>query len=130
MYKKTITYTNFNDEEVTETFYFNLTKAELTDMDISNNGLGDYIKRIIDAKSKQELISLFKDLLLRSYGVKSDDGREFRKNAAIRERFMSTQAYSDLFMELASNDEEAARFVEGILPKDMVAAAKKANASS
>lgn len=126
MYKKTLTYTNFNDEEVTETFYFNLTKAELADMDINNNGLGEYIKKIVDAKSKPELIGLFKELLIKSYGVKSDDGREFRKNSAIRERFMATQAYSDLFVELASNEEEAARFVEGILPKDMVAAAKKA----
>lgn len=119
MYKKKITYENFDGEEVTETFYFNLTKAEIAEMDINNNGLSDYIQKIIDAKSKKELISLFKELLVRSYGVKSEDGREFRKNAAIKERFLATQAYSDLFMELATNEEEAKKFIEGIMPKGL-----------
>lgn len=119
MYKKKITYENFDGEEVTETFYFNLTKAEIAEMDINNNGLSDYIQKIIDAKSKKELISLFKELLIRSYGIKSEDGREFRKNAAIKERFVSTQAYSDLFMELATNEEEAKKFIEGIMPKGL-----------
>lgn len=123
MYKKKITYENFDGEEITETFYFNLTKAEIAEMDINNNGLSDYIKKIIDAKSKKELISLFKELLVRSYGVKSEDGREFRKNAAIKERFLSTQAYSDLFMELATNEEEAKKFIEGIMPKGLPSAA-------
>jgi hypothetical protein len=122
MYKKKITYENFDGEEVTETFYFNLTKAEIAEMDINNNGLSDYIQKIIDAKSKKELISLFKELLVRSYGVKSEDGREFRKNQAIRERFISTQAYSDLFIELATNEEEARKFIEGIMPKGLPAA--------
>jgi hypothetical protein len=119
MYKITKTYTNFNDEEVTETFYFNLTKAELAEMDISNYGLGDYIKKIVDSKDRRELINLFKELLVKSYGIKSEDGREFRKNQAIRDRFTSTNAYSEIFMELATDEEAAAKFVEGIMPRDI-----------
>lgn len=128
MYKITKTYTNFNDEEVTETFYFNLTKAELAEMDISSYGLGDYIKKIVDSKDRRELINLFKELLVKSYGIKSEDGREFRKNQAIRDRFTSTNAYSEIFMELATDEEAAAKFVEGIMPRDIqnkIVASKK-----
>ena len=117
MLKKTITYTDFNGVERTEDFYFNLTEAELTEMELSmNGGLSDYIQKIISAQDAPSIINIFKDLLLKSYGEKSLDGRRFVKNQEIRDAFEQTQAYSQLFMELASDDQKAAEFINGIVP--------------
>ena len=120
MFKKTISYVDYNDTERTETFFFNLTKAELTEMELSTEGgLETYIKRIVEAQDTKALIAIFKDLILRSYGVKSDDGRRFIKSDALREECAQTAAYSDLFMELATDDKAASAFINGILPRDI-----------
>ena len=130
MYKKTITYTDFNGVERTEDFYFNLTKAELTDLNMSiEGGLLSIIKRIIAAKDTPELIKLFKQTILLSYGIKSDDGKKFKKSDEIREDFVSTEAYSELYMLLVTDPKEASDFINGILPADLAAQANEAIAS-
>jgi len=117
MLKKTITYKDFNDNERTEDFYFNLTKAELTEMELSQNGgLTTYIEKIVSTQDSKQIIAIFKDLILKSYGEKSLDGRRFIKNAELVDSFVQTEAYSSLFMELAMNAEAAAAFVNGIIP--------------
>lgn len=117
MLKKTITYTDFNGVDRTEDFYFNLTEAELTEMELSiNGGLSDYIQKIISAQDAPSIINVFKDLLLKAYGEKSLDGRRFVKNQEIRDAFEQTPAYSQLFMELATDDKKAAEFINGIVP--------------
>lgn len=122
MLKKVITYVDFDDNERTETFYFNLTEAELANLELSHpNGYADYLDKIVKAKDRQKLIELFKDLINMSYGVKSEDGKRFVKTQEALNDFISTNAYSDLFMELASDDEAAANFVNGILPKRLLA---------
>jgi len=119
MLKKTITYKDFNGVERTEDFYFNLSQAELVEMQHSKQGgLETYIKKIVDARDSSELIRLFKDLVLKAYGEKSEDGRRFIKTDELRMEFSQTQAYSDLFMALASNEQEAIAFVNGILPQE------------
>lgn len=119
MIKKTITYTDYNGTERTEDFYFNLNKAEITEMELSvDGGFAEKIKQIIAAKKQSEIIKLFKDIILRAYGKKSDDGRRFIKSEEISKEFSQTEAYSDLFMELSVNDELAAEFINGIMPKD------------
>lgn len=118
MLKRTITYTDFNGVEKTEDFYFNLTEAEITEMEMSTEGgLTDSINRIVQAKEIPEIIKVFKRLLLASYGEKSPDGKRFIKSQEITDGFAQTQAYSDLFMELATNAEKASEFVNGIMPK-------------
>ena len=104
MFKKTITYTDYNGTERTEDFYFNLSKAEIAEMELSiNGGMSELIKRITNTQDTKQLIALFKDLILRSYGEKSLDGKRFIKNDELREAFSQTEAYSELFMELAGN---------------------------
>ena len=126
MYKKVIKYTDFNDQDQSEEFLFNLTKAELTEMEVEyDGGMEGYIQKIIDANNRKELVRLFKDLVLRAYGKKSEDGKRFVKNDALREEFEQTNAYSELFMLLATNADEATKFVNGIMPKDLVAEAAK-----
>lgn len=116
MYKKTITYTDFNDEEITEDFYFNLSKSELLEIDLKyKGGFEATIQRIIEAEDVQELIAVFKDIIKMSYGEKSEDGRHFFKNEDIFEKFASTEAYSELFFELATNDKAASEFINGII---------------
>lgn len=126
MLKKTIKYTDYNGNDRTEDFYFNLTKAEVLEMEISTSGgLETYINRIISTQDGASIISMFKDLVLRSYGEKSDDGRRFIKSKELSEAFAQTEAYTTLFMELASSADEASAFVNGIIPKDMVEASKE-----
>lgn len=118
MIKKVITYVDYNGKERTEAFYFNLTKAELTEMELTTNGgLADHIQRIVDAQDSKQLIELFKSMLLLSYGEKSPDGKRFIKNQELRDGFSQTEAYSQLYMDLVTNTELAIEFVNGIIPE-------------
>lgn len=120
MYKRTMTYTDYNGEERTEDFYFNLSKAEIVEMELTTpGGLQAYIKRIIDAKDAAEIVALFKSLILKSYGVKSPDGKRFIKSEELTQEFVQTEAYSDLFFELATDAEAGAAFVNGIAPAEI-----------
>lgn len=121
MLKKTITYTDYEGEQRTEDFYFNLSRAELVEMEMgTTGGLTKFIQRIIDAKDTKEIIAIFKELILKAYGEKSPDGRRFVKSKELSEGFAQTEAYSDLFMELSSNDESAVAFFNGIIPQGVV----------
>lgn len=120
MLKKTIKYTDYNGVERTEDFYFNLNKAEIMEMQLTTvGGLDAYLKKIISAQDMPTLMRIFKDLVLKSYGVKSDDGRRFIKNDQLREEFEQTEAYSILYMELSTDADAAAAFVNGIIPADV-----------
>lgn len=119
MLKKTVTYVDFDGNERTEDFFFNLTEQEIAEMELSTEGgLGNFINKAVAAKSQVELIELFKKLILAAYGVKSADGRRFVKNDAVREGFMSTQAFSDIYMELVQDADKASAFFNGIVPKE------------
>ena len=120
MLKKTITYEDFNGVERKEDFYFNLSKAEIMEMQFGTvGGLDVMLKKIIDAKDVKSIMDTFKMLILKAYGIKSDDGRRFIKSEEISKEFEQTEAYSILYMDLASDDNAAAEFVNGIIPKDV-----------
>ncbi len=126
MFKKPITYTNFNGETKTKDYYFNLTKAEIAEMELEiPGGLSAQLKEITEAQDTPSLVKVFKSLILRSVGVKSADGERFVKNAQIREEFEQSEAYSELFMELATNAEAAAEFINGIVPADIATKMKE-----
>lgn len=119
MLKKTITYKDFDNRERTEDFYFNLTKAELMELELSREGgLQKQIDKIIASQSVPQIVEIFKTLVLKAYGEKSEDGRRFMKTPEITQAFKETQAYSDIFMELSTDDKAAAAFVQGILPDE------------
>ena len=120
MLKKTITYTDFNGLERTEDFYFNLSKAEVMEMEMSvTGGFTNMITKIVQTQDTPELIKVFKELILKAYGEKSLDGKRFIKTEELTVSFSQTEAYSVLFMELASDDIAASNFVNGILPVDI-----------
>ena len=122
MLKKTIKYVDYNGETREEDFYFNLSRAEVTEMELSKEGgMSEYIKKISAAQNAPELIKLFKEIISKSYGEKSLDGKRFIKNKELTEAFIQTEAYSELFVELASNADEAVKFINGIMPKNMTA---------
>lgn len=126
MFKKTITYTDYNGEERTEDFYFDLNEAEITEMELSEDGgLSNMINKIVGAKDMPSLIKLFKGLILKSYGVKSADGRRFIKSDDLSTEFTQTRAYSKLFMELATDEAKAAEFINSIVPQDVAAKSKE-----
>lgn len=124
MLKKTITFTDCNGNERTEDFYFNLSKAEIMEMELSiAGGLAEAIQKVVATQDAPSIIKIFKDLILKSYGEKSPDGRRFMKEdefgRKLYKNFEQTEAYSTLFVELATNAEAAAAFVNGIVPADM-----------
>lgn len=124
MLKKAITYTDYNGNERTEDFYFNLTKAELMEMELgTSGGMAEAIQRIVSAQDAPAIIKIFKDIVLKAYGVKSPDGKKFLKKDAngrpLSEEFEQTEAYSVLFMELATDADMAAKFINGIMPADI-----------
>ena len=120
MVVKKIKYTDFNGVEREEEFMFNLTEAEITEMELTTDGgLSDSIKKIIAAQDTPQIIDTFKMLLLKSYGQKSADGRRFIKSEELSKEFTQTNAYSQLFMELATDDKAAIAFINGIIPESM-----------
>lgn len=130
MIKWPITYTTYDGDEVTEDFYFHLNKAELTKMQFDVNGAySNYIERIQNERNLKELGEQYANLILNSYGKKSDDGRVFRKSDELRDEFKCSEAYSVLFMELLSDADKAAKFARGILPADLQGASIEAKAA-
>lgn len=116
MYKKTITYVDYDENERTEDFYFNLTQAEVMEMELSTSGgMAEMIKGIVAAQDVPEIIKIFKRLILESYGKKSPDGKRFIKSDELTDEFKQTEAYSNLFMELAQDADAAAEFVNNVV---------------
>lgn len=127
MYVEKMTYKDFDDIERTETFYFNLTEAEIAELELTTEGgLQTRLQSIIDSKNQAEIVRQFKKIVLMAYGEKSDDGRFFMKTPEITARFACTQAYSDLFMKLATDADAASKFVNSIIPPRLREAAQNA----
>lgn len=130
MLKKTIPYTDYNGTERNETFYFNLSKAELMEMEMgTKGGFAEMLNGIIEAKDAPSIMKVFKEVILKAYGEKSPDGKRFMKSEEISLAFEQTEAYSNLFMELVTDADKAAEFINGIIPAD-VAASAAANGSA
>ena len=128
MYAKEITYNDYNDIERKETFLFDLSEAEILEMELSTvGGFEQYVNKIINAQDTPQLVKLFKELILKAYGVKSDDGRRFIKTEEIAREFSQTRAYSKLFMELATDAQAAVEFVNKIVPESMSDGVETAN---
>lgn len=119
MLKKTITYTDYNGNERTKDFYFNLNKAEIMRMEMSTRGgMAERIQRIVEAQDVPTLMEIFEDLIKKSYGVKTAEGG-FTKRQEDLDAFMATEAYSELYMELITDADAAANFINGIIPADV-----------
>lgn len=122
MIKKQITYTDYDGNERTESFWFALNQAELLEMNLEKNGgLSNMITRITETNDFAELSRILKDLIRRSYGVKSDDGKRFVKSPAMTEEFMQTEAYSEMFTELVTDAGATSEFIQGIIPQKLAA---------
>ena len=126
MHKEVIKYTDYDGNERSETFYFNLSKAEITEMELSvTGGLSESLKSIVEKKDVPNTIAVIKDLILKSYGVKSPDGKRFIKSKELSEEFSQTEAYSELFMKMLGDSEYAAGFMNSIIPADLAKAAQE-----
>ena len=120
MLKKTIEYVDYNNITRKEDYYFNLSKAEITEMEMSTaGGLSELIQTLIAEQDMPSIIKIFKDLILKAYGKKSPDGKRFEKSEVLSTAFSQTEAYSVLFMELATDADAAAAFINGIIPSDI-----------
>lgn len=120
MYTEKVTYVDYNGVEQTGEYQFNLTKAEITKMEMSvAGGLAERIQRAINAQNQPEIIEIFEDLIKTAYGVKSPDGKKFMKSPEILDDFVQSPAYSEIFMLYATDSAAAAKFINGIVPADM-----------
>jgi len=119
LHVKTITYTDYNGEKRTEDFYFNLSKADILELEMSvAGGMSELLRRIVASKDARQIMEIFKDIIVKSYGVKSPDGRRFEKSKEIAEQFLQTEAYSEFMMELITDPEFSVKFIKEILPGD------------
>lgn len=117
MIKKTITYMDYEGMERTEDFYFNLSKAELSDMELSvHGGLSKRLEKIAQTKDAPQIAKFFKEMILKSYGVKSEDGKRFIKSEELSKEFEQTEAYVELYMEMLNDPDAAAAFFNGVVP--------------
>lgn len=117
MYKITKKYEDFNGVEKEEDFYFNLTKADLLKMELSEEGgMDKRLERLVKTQDMKEAIKVFEGLLLMSFGVKTDDGR-FVRNEEARQRFISSAAYSEIYWELATDPDAAQKFIDNVIPQ-------------
>lgn len=131
MLKREIAYEDFNGNQVIDTFYFNISKTELIELEVEyQEGFGVMIQKIIDAKDNKALIKQFKEIILLAYGQKSDDGKRFVKSDQLREEFSQTAAFNTLFIEFATDDKAAAIFLKSVLPRDMIGEIDKALAAN
>lgn len=126
MYKKTITYTDYDGNERKEDFFFNLNKVELMEMEVgTTGGMQKLLERVVQTQDTKGLVDIFKDIILRSYGERSADGKRFIKIGSDGHRlandFAQTEAYSELFMELATDEAAATNFINGIIPQALAA---------
>lgn len=124
MLVKNIKYVDYNGVEREEKFLFNLSKAELMEMEMGTvGGLTETINKIVETEDTPSIIKIFKELILKAYGEKSADGRRFvkvdEKGNPLSVGFSQTEAYSTLFMELATDSKAAAEFINGIIPNDL-----------
>ena len=120
MYTKSITFTDYDGEKRTEEFQFNLNKAEILEMQVSETGgLAEYVKEIMKVKDHGKLVQLWKTIILKAYGEKSADGRRFVKSEEASKAFSETEAYAELFTEISLDPKAAAEFINGIVPKDL-----------
>lgn len=116
MIKKIINYTDYDGNEREESFYFNLTESEIVEMEFSTTGgLTQMIEKIVETRDSTRIMSIFKEIILKSYGEKSADGRRFVKSSKISEEFSQTPAYNKLFMELVTDAKKASDFVNGLV---------------
>ena len=129
MLKKVITYEDYDGNTRTEDLYFFISKAELTEMELTTpGGFAHKLERISNSQDGAEIIKIFKEIILKAYGEKSDDGRSFikkRNGVLLAEEFEQTEAYNQLFTELVTDPDKAAAFINGIMPKDLMENAKK-----
>ena len=123
MYRKKVTYTDFNGQEVTDTLYFNLTEVELMEMQLRNGDMEEMLERISKSKDLYQIVSTIKDIICSSYGEKSLDGKRFVKSKELTDAFKASEAYSVLFTELMQDENAAAEFINGIMPASIQAAA-------
>ena len=118
MIKKTIKYVDWKGNEREEDFYFNLSKPELMEMELTTKGgMSEYLEKIVKAQSKEELIKWFKVIILKAYGEKSEDGRRFIKSDELSTAFSQTGAFEKLYMELVTDENKASEFVNAIVPE-------------
>jgi len=119
MYKKNITYTDFNGDERTDAFYFNLSDAEILELQVSYGGdMSRIMRNMLEKRDAKGLLGIITNLIQTSYGEKSSDGKRFMKNQEIRDSFVTTDAYSKLVLELLNDDKEFEKFMTNVIPSD------------
>ncbi len=130
MYSELVEYTNFNGERVKERLYFNITRTELQKQNMhTKGGLLSYLTRIIATRDQEEIATYFEKIINMSYGIKSDDGKRFEKSEKITQDFINSAAYDEIFFKLTTDEDYAAKFINGIMPPELLEESAENNES-
>lgn len=116
MLAEKIKYVDLDGQELEETFYFNLSKAEMVELELIYGGLEDYMNRLVQDRNTAELVKFYKAFILKAYGERGVDRKRFIKSQELRDKFEQTDAFSELFCKLTLDIDYAKRFLMGILP--------------
>lgn len=124
MLKKTITYQDYLGNTRTEDFYFNFSKTELSNMQMSvDGGFNIQLEKMMNAANNREIYNTFVDVVLQAYGELSADGKyhiKFDENGhRLSDKFKQSPAYDALMDEICQNEKTIAEFCKGILPKNL-----------
>lgn len=131
MLKKEFTYTDYDGKTQIEVGYFNMTKAEIAAMQVKMDGKYiDYLQDLVAGNHIEKLFNIFRELVLDSYGKKSDDGKRFVKTPELRADFEASIPFSDMLIDLISSGDKMSAFTKAILPADMVTSGGEFNAPS
>lgn len=126
MLKKQVTYKDYDGNDKTTTLYFHLNKFEWLELETyTKGGLIENLKHAIETGNAKKTIDILKKIILRSYGEKDPETGSFEKSDDIAIRFSKTDAFSELFYELAYNEEAAQSFFMGLIPVELRAEAEK-----
>lgn len=126
MFKKVITYKDYDGNDKTDTLYFHLNKFEWLELETyTKGGLIENLQHAIETGNAKKTIDILKKIILRAYGEKDPETGTFEKNDDIAIRFSKTDAFSELFYELAYNEEASKTFFLGLIPPELRTEAEK-----
>lgn len=117
MFKTTINYVDFDGVSREEDLYFNLTKMEMMDLELSvEGGFSNKLQELLNNNNSFEMFEIIKTFINKSYGVKSDDGRKFIKNDEVLNDFLQSAVYDEFVTSLITNEDNMNSFIIGIMP--------------
>lgn len=124
MLKRAVNYTDYDGNPATLVCYFHLNKFEWLELETyTRGGLIENLENALETNNAKKTIDLLKKIILRAYGEKNPETGVFEKDDDRAVRFSKTEAFSELFYDLAYDEEKSKEFFLGLIPPEVRAQA-------